>query len=300
MNIENLDKHKKKKSTLITYSILGTVFSGDCDTTLANTIRMALYNRFVMDKAGYKYGKDYVAFSKGDDFTVMFNPTLITDEQVEHAYWQYFLHKPEAPYDQYDNRVFGIGQICKFLDFGNANTIKFCSLRAWYTNKQETKIRLTRDPSKFLNLSRYSRKMKSMNLESKILYLYSLADALDASYKGLTYFDTMAFCYRRRATQLKMKYNVSTKQLEDTKHKLERLTGDIRTTLSMDDHLDPSFTYDDTTPRQSYYEIGDNYWDTMQRIERHDTRKYTQEQLDICNSQIETEFDSNELMKLLA
>jgi hypothetical protein len=62
MDIEYIEKGKKKP--LMSYKILGTVFSGDCDTTLMNTTRMAMYNRYVNDKAGLVFGKDYVCFSK--------------------------------------------------------------------------------------------------------------------------------------------------------------------------------------------------------------------------------------------
>jgi hypothetical protein len=238
MNIEYIDQDSKKKKTMMTYSILGTVFSGDCDTTLANTIRMALYNRYVMDKAGFNYGQNYVAFSKGDDFTVMFNPTLITDKQVEQAYWKYFLPKPSGSYKIYDDRIYGIGQICKFLEFGQPNTIKFCSLRAWYINKQCTKIRLTRDPKKFLTLARFSRKMKSMTLPQKIIYLQDLANALQASYKGLTYFDTMAYIYCLRAKAIWTDYNIPNTEVKQLRIKMQQVTGDQRTTLPTNDESD--------------------------------------------------------------
>lgn len=299
MNIEYIDKNSKKKKTLMTYSILGTVFSGDCDTTLANTIRMALYNRFTMDMAGYKYGHDYIAFSKGDDFTVMFNPTHITDTQVEQAYWRYFLKKPEGDYKQYDNRIYGLGQICKFLEFGPPSIIKFCSLRAWYINKQETKIRLTRDPAKFLTLSKYSRKMKAMKPIQKYAYLMDQALALNVSYKGLDYFDTMAALYRQQAGIRMKQYNLTT---QDYYNYIERQNKirDSRTTLPNDEFIDMMSAFYDTTGREHDYKINGTYWETMQHIERAASKKYTQEELDIVNQQINMEFDPEELWTLLA
>lgn len=301
MNIEYIDHDSKKKKTMMTYSVLGTVFSGDCDTTLANTIRMALYNRFVMDKAGFKYGQDYIAFSKGDDFTVMFNPTLINDSQVETAYWKYFLSKPTGEYKTYDNRIFGIGQICKFLEFGQPNSIKFCSLRAWYTNPQETRIRLTRDPKKFLTLARFSRKMKSMTIPQKIIYLQDLAKALQASYKGIEYFDTMAYMYCLRAKALWQNYDIPNSVIQEERQRLQHASGDKRETLPTQSELDeiemPKY---EIHLRQNVHNIGDDYWESMKKIERVSNRTYAQDALDIMNKQINAEFDPAELSTLLA
>lgn len=301
MNIEYIDEDSKKKKTMMTYSVLGTVFSGDCDTTLANTIRMALYNRYVMDKAGFTYGQNYVAFSKGDDFTVMFNPTLITDNQVEEAYWKYFLTKPTGEFKNYDDRIFGIGQICKFLEFGQPNSIKFCSLRAWYVNKQCTKIRLTRDPKKFLTLARFSRKMKSMPTPNKIIYLQDLAKALQASYKGLDYFDTMAYMYCLRAKALWTENNIPNSVVQAIRTKMQNVTGDKRTTLPTNDESDelemPKYN---VQLRQNAYKIEDSYWETMKKIEKVSNRVYTKEMNDIVNLQINAEFDPQELSTLLA
>lgn len=299
MNIEYIDKHSKKKKTMMTYSILGTVFSGDCDTTLANTIRMALYNRYTMDKAGFRYGHDYIAFSKGDDFTVMFNPTHITDKQVEDAYWRFFLKKPEGDYKQYDNRIFGLGQICKFLEFGPPNIIKFCSLRAWYINKQETKIRLTRDPAKFLTLSKYSRKMKSMKPIQKYAYLMDQAQALEVSYKGINYFDTMAALYRQQAKIRLKQYNLTIDHYYKYLEKQQKIR-ETRVTLPNDEFIDMMSAFYDTTGREHDYKINNTYWETMQKIERAASKRYTTEQLDIVNIQINAEFDPEELWTLLA
>jgi hypothetical protein len=299
MNIEYVDKNSKKKKTIMTYSILGTVFSGDCDTTLANTIRMALYNRYTMDKAGFRYGHDYIAFSKGDDFTVMFNPTHITDKQVEDAYWRYFLKKPEGEYKQYDNRIFGLGQICKFLEFGPPNIIKFCSLRAWYINKQETKIRLTRDPAKFLTLAKYSRKMKAMKPIEKYAYLMDQALALEVSYKGLNYFDTMTALYRQQANIRLKQYNLTIQHYYKYIEKQQKIK-ESRVTLPNDEYIDMMSAFYDTTGREHDYKINGTYWQTMQRIERAANKKYTQDELDIVNTQINAEFDPEELWTLLA
>lgn len=299
MEIQYVDPHRKKKKTLITYSVLGTVFSGDCDTTLANTIRMALYNRFAFERKGYRYNHDYIAFSKGDDFTVMFNPTHLTDDQVKALYWEIFLHKPEGEDEQYDNRRHGIGQICKFLEFGPPDIIKFCSLRAWYINKSETKIRLTRDPAKFLTLSKYSRKTKTLDAQRKIIYLYDQALALEQSYKGLQYFDTMALCYRTQAEALRIRYKINKARMRKIylDYKAKRKQGESR--LHLDDE-DPT-TNEYVAFRQHVFKIdSDGYWETMKRIEKASTRIYTPEQNEIANMYINAEFDSWELKHLLA
>lgn len=297
MDVVVLDPRTKKRRKLLEYSILGTVFSGDCDTTLCNTIRMALYNRFVMEKAGFRFGENYICYSKGDDFTVQYNPALITADAIEKAYYHYFLRPPDDSTKNFDCRVYGIGQICKFLDFGGLNSIKFCSLRAWYTDATETQIFLTRDPAKFFTLSKYSRKTKSMNQMQLTEYLIAQAVALEQSYTRLNLFETMAGIYRWKARRVTENYTISAFKSKGLQVRDRRITLDL-TAEKPDLWYGNYIRFKDPS---KVHNIHDSYWDTMKELEHHTTTaELSQQQVAYINHQIDAEFDPLVLRQLLA
>jgi len=283
-----------KKHKLFTYDILGSVFSGDCDTTLCNTIRMALYNRFVNDKAGLVFGKDYVCFSKGDDFTVMYKP-YITNEFINNAYYRYFL-KANKDVSKPDTRVYGLGQVLKMLDFGDASTIKFCSLRAWYLPGDEHII-LTRNPEKFFNLGKYSRKTKIYNNKKFAEYCIQQAIALEESYSGLKIFDTMAYAFRNKAKILLQnntdKYNKMCSKIK-TNGECKRAYSEFMNKETQIYQLLNNIKY-----RKTQYKIQGQYWEFMKTIEKIRTDKLNKLELEYINKQIEAEFSSEELKTVL-
>lgn len=242
------------KRTLMTYAVLGTVFSGDCDTTLMNTLRMGLYNWYTNWKAGLVLGQDFVCFSKGDDFTVMYRNT-IDIPHVKHIYAHIWLAKPKASgpsYDGCDERVSGLGQILKFIEFGPPNTIKFCSLRAWITDPHTQHIYLTRDPSKFSTLGKYSRKALHLSDAKLASYCRDQAMALKIAYPGIKYFEEYADAYFECA-----RYYDGGNGSEAGRRKCT----DKRRTLDLE-VSDPynGYLY---TPREVDIKIVGSYWDTM-------------------------------------
>lgn len=301
---------RKKIKTLMTYKILGSVFSGDCDTTLCNTIRMALYNRYVNDRAGLKYGVDYVCFSKGDDFTVLYKP-YITNDFITKAYYTYFLKSADDP-SKNNYQTYGLGQVLKMLEFGDASTLTFCSLRAWFKDQSHTEIILTRDPKKFTNLSLYSRKAKNYNPLQLAIYLEEQATALTMAYKGMHYFDIMAQAYLHRKQQIMERYKITEKQIDKYKMRLKNkpfLTiNDYKKYLEqnrnqtspniMTENLLTTFVYD-IKRREEFFKIKGNYWDTMKLIQNTRCEKLTTEQLKYINEQIDSEFDMEYLKALV-
>jgi hypothetical protein len=299
MDVVAMDQDTKKRKLLFTYSILGSVFSGDADTTLCNTIRMALYNRYVNDMAGLEYGKDYVAFSKGDDFTVMYKPYIKRDF-IEKAYYRYFV-KAIADVTKPDTRVYGLGQVLKMLDFGDISSLKFCSLRAWYKNSHE--IFLTRDPSKFYSLSKYSRKIKTYNNYHAALYCLQQAEALIVNYAGITIFETMAQAYMTKAKEF-MKHASPTDQ-KSYNRKVQRLNHRMQVIMkrkvsphAMQESEAEQLVYN-ITKRNRTYKMSTNYWDTMKTIENTNTILPTKEEAALINQQIEAEFATEELKSVL-
>lgn len=272
----------KKKINLMSYAVLGTVFSGDCDTTLMNTLRMGLYNWYTCHKAGLELGKDFICFSKGDDFTVMFK-SHVDREFIKQTYNKYWLGKPKPNgpiYDGCDERMSGLGQILKFIEFGPPNTIKFCSLRAWYTNYHTQHIYLTRDPGKFTTLSKYSRKALHLSDAKIAQYCYDQALALKVSTGGIQYFDDMAKMY----IKIGRYYEHGTQVI---KHSYSKGV-DRRVTLPLE--VSEQFNGYSYSPRRVCIKIDGTYWETMKKIYSVNNTKLSEEELRVVNEQINSEF----------
>jgi phosphoheptose isomerase len=290
MDIQYLEG--KKKRPILRYKILGTVFSGDCDTTLMNTIRMALYNRYVNDMAGLKYGVDYVCFSKGDDFTVMYKP-YVSNTLITRAYYRYFLPPVDDP-SRPNTQIYGLGQVLKFLKFGDATTIDFCSLQAWWTDPSETQIYLTRNFNKFLKLSVYSRKTKTYSINELCQYLEDQALALDINYQGIKCLTILTNYYRELITRLRHQY-MNIKQPVQHSIKIKLAQQQLKMELTRQ-QLRPIYNYLEQLEIQNETEVGHrhtqikqltrDYWEYMQTIEKTHTETLTQEQAEYVSQQI--------------
>lgn len=211
-----------KRERMMRYTILGSVFSGDCDTTLANTTRMALYNIYVNEKAGLQLFKDYIVWSKGDDFTVFYKP-YVSDSKIKETYYKYFLKELPTEYT-----IFGLGQVLKFITIGNPSSISFCSLKAWFTTLAEDEIILTRNPIKFLDLNQYSRKIKKFKGPARIAFLKQQAISLRVSYTGIQIFEYMAEMFDYAAWM----YAKDQKEYARAEQLLRRRMGKMRNRLA--------------------------------------------------------------------
>lgn len=90
-----------------TFNQVGAVFSGSCDTTLMNTLRMACYNRFVMeDLCNLKFTTDYEVKSKGDDTVTVVRPNIDL-HYVMQNYKSVFVY--DLPKSEYENCYHGLG-----------------------------------------------------------------------------------------------------------------------------------------------------------------------------------------------
>lgn len=301
MQVKYRDNTKKMK-TFITYYVLGTVFSGDCDTTLCNTIRMALYNRYINDKAGLIYNKDYVVFSKGDDFSVLYK-YYVPNQTITDAYYKYFLKNDKTL--NLDNRVFGIGQICKFLEIGPLNSFKFCSLRSWYKNCHGDII-LTRDPKKLYYLSKYSIKYKTYNTLQQLQYHLDLMTSYLINYPGIHVFKAMAAAHANKFLKIinlhnniNINYNKLIPKLFI--HNINILHPDIRSLITEKQCFSENERYIqfyEMEENEIFYKIQDTYWDTIKRLTMNHDKSFslTDSELKYINEQIDNEFDYNYIL----
>jgi hypothetical protein len=255
-----------------------------------NTTRMAMYNRYVNDKAGLVFGKDYICFSKGDDFTLMYKP-YVTKDFINRAYYRYFLKSVPDPKDQKAS-TYGIGQVLKFLEGGDLSIIKFCSLRAWFLDDTETSIFLTRDISKFLTLAKYSVKTKSYNFAQKVIYLRDIAYSLRINYKGIKFFENLANHYDKLADRIKQDAKITDKEIRKlrTKQKISMKLNENSYDQQFITQLEKE-NIEDVGHRKHQYKMAANmsYWDFMKTIEKKHTMALTQKQADYVSKQIELE-----------
>lgn len=302
MDVKNYINGKPK--TFLSYKVLGTVFSGDADTTLANTIRMAMYNLYVNEREGLRYGQHFVVFSKGDDFSVLYRES-VPDELIKTIYSKYFLQKPEGKFKIYDNRQYGIGQICKFLEIGDLASFKFCSLRSWYKDEFHETITLTRNPAKLYTLSQYAIKPKRYSLFQLYQYHMDQATAYETSYKGIEIFEIMAQAHRDHATYLYNKYSqlpcFSRKVQNYTQRLLQQKIRLKTVELGYGEKYNKLLAkLMDIKGRENYEDmIYANYWDNIQAKERIRTEINTKQECEYINQQINAEFDTEELKSLV-
>jgi len=143
--------------------ITGTVLSGSMDTTFANTLRMALYNRFVLEKVMGLSAEQYQVIAKGDDFAVFVNDSIM-DEEITDAYYKVFSNKT--------TRTHGLGQILKFVRIASYATMDFCCTEAFNCTKCGWKI--VRQLPRFLTLTPYSSKVLALSKDEEMHYKHQL------------------------------------------------------------------------------------------------------------------------------
>jgi hypothetical protein len=185
-----------KMFTLASAIVNGTVFSGSSDTTFGNTLRMAIYNMFTLEKMGLKYEDDYRILCKGDDFMI-FVKELRNYEQHYYKYWS----KPIKDPNNYDYSPFGIGQILKFLKVGLYETIDFCSTIVIPDYKKGI-FKIARKPDRVNPLGHYSRVALQMSKPELKQYYLDLAMALDISVPKMPLFNELSSGYKKQASYI--------------------------------------------------------------------------------------------------
>lgn len=182
-------------------SIYGTVFSGASDTTLMNTLRMAIYNMYTLERVGLKYGEDFHLIAKGDDFCIFSRHKEWQHRTFEEIYYDIWAPKPKSSLTtRYGLK--GIGQILKFLIVGDYTTIDFCSTMCV---QEGDKFKLFRKPDRMDPLGHYSRSALKMQPGQFKQYLLDLAFALEDSAGTAPLYSHYAKAYRIAASRINAK-----------------------------------------------------------------------------------------------
>jgi hypothetical protein len=162
------------------YSALGRA-SGDGWTTCGNTILMLSYWRFCLWKAGVPV-RNFGLRAKGDD--VLLALSLKYKAAVIAMSKKLFTTTK-------DLQCFGLGQICKKIDWGDITEVDFLSCHFFYTAKG--KLRMTRIPSRVIQSISYSSKFRMKDNPDVAKQLcYSKGACLKAWATGLPIFGVLA------------------------------------------------------------------------------------------------------------
>jgi len=155
--------------------------SGDGWTTCGNTILMQSYWLYAFYLANVPKHM-YCLRVKGDD--VIFGLNARYRPEVEKTIDRLFTRTKES-------QKYGLGQICKKVDWGCITDIDFLSCHFFFTGKG--RLRMTRIPSRVLQSICYSIKYKQSDKPEVALELaYSKGSCLKAWARGLPIFEVLA------------------------------------------------------------------------------------------------------------
>lgn len=256
----NAKYHQEKRlNQFAKASIYGTVFSGASDTTLMNTLRMALYNMYTLERVGMVYDVDYRHLAKGDDFMVFTKHKDWRGRSFSDIYYDIWATKPKnSLMTNFTEK--GIGQILKFLIVGDYTTIDFCSTMCVQDGDN---FKLFRKPDRLNPLGHFSRSALKMTPGQYKQYLLDLAYSLEVIAGGYPLYQEYIEAYRYQASLL-----------PDQPYMLK--TGGTRKTLPSDGH----HTYIDENAemiRMKYHDYGHDFAEGL--IFRQSTHKVSHKAL---------------------
>lgn len=185
-------------------TIRGTVFSGASDTTLMNTLRMALYNMYTLERAGLVYGEDFKLLAKGDDFIVFVRSPTWRGVDFPSIYARYWKPKPNHTKTNFRENKGALGMILKFLNVGDYDTIDFCSTTC-IPYDDHTRFKLARKPNRMVPLAHYSRVALKMSQVEIKQYLIDQAYALRISHGDMPFYRDYAVALYAQAKKIKGK-----------------------------------------------------------------------------------------------
>lgn len=201
-----------KKVLIGSMKIDATVTSGNPDTTLMNTARMATYCRFMAHQAKVEVEVD----AKGDDFAIFYkneSDSALLKAQFE-KYW--------SPKNTNLNKEYGLGLILKFLTVGDLTTYDFCSTHLICDFKEE-KFKIVRQWDRIVELGAFSVKALSYSTEVKRQYLEDQAKSMESWAHNMPFYKTYIDFLRSLAQGSKTQLRTSGKDKKKMNHDGHRL-----------------------------------------------------------------------------
>lgn len=195
-----------------------TVGSGSPDTTFGNTLRMSMYNRFVLEEIVGLEKEDYGLKTKGDDFVALLPEHCRSI--IQSAYYEFFVAPSEFKEETDDRLPIKSGQILKFLQLGDIESVDFCSTAVMYRSGTVTVLRKL---DRLTPLAHWSVKALSYSQYDMYHYYVALRDSFKAWAGGLAYYgeyaDVFDF-YAKNIYERVSKLPQGLKRLEEAKKKV--------------------------------------------------------------------------------
>ena len=241
----------KSKKMVAKFSTLGQVQSGNMDTTLMNTTRMALYCRFTLERIGYRYSRDFEVMAKGDD-VVVFYAYYIPNHVINNAFMCTF----ESDINATEG---GLGQVMKYLKLGYIDDIDFCSTATF--RKRDGRFRIYRQPNRFMLLTPWSETIKEYVQDPEMIkYIrYNIGFSILAWGKNLPIFEA----YARNLMKYNSDYKVKPSKIDKINSKIRLNLNDMEKEY-MQQHPD----YFGKEPNNIDRIIGNSsYWSQDRRYE---------------------------------
>jgi hypothetical protein len=168
--IKCMVRQKGKCKEYGSIEVSGKTFSGSPDTTLMNTIRMVMYNRYVNEHlTKLKPYIDYWLWVKGDDVVCFYKDDL--EMRLAHSnYLKVFTSKGNI-------QPHGLGQIAKFYKIGNIEDIDFCSINVIKT--LDNRYKVIRNIKSIATKENYSLKAAKYTQEELLEYHQSILTSVD-------------------------------------------------------------------------------------------------------------------------
>jgi len=154
-----------------------TVTSGNPDTSLMNTARMATFCRFMAHKAHV----EVKVLAKGDDFVIFYKKESEA-ELLKEQFYKYWSKK-----NQNLGKPYGLGIIIKFITTGTFETFDFCSTHL-ICDFNRKKFKIVRQWDRIIELGAYSMKALAYSKEQKRQYIYDQAVAMERWAKNMPFY----------------------------------------------------------------------------------------------------------------
>lgn len=151
-----------------------TVMTGNPDTTLMNTTRMAMVIRFIMSHTEH----EFELWCKGDDFIIF----LKEEVDLTPIFYQYWSKKGQA-------EAHGLGLVLKFLKTDTIDKFDFCSTNCIRTGD---KFKIVRIPTRLCPLTHYSVKALSMSEAQQNAYMIEQAISIEDWAGSMPFFSDYA------------------------------------------------------------------------------------------------------------
>jgi hypothetical protein len=159
----------------------------------------------------------------------------------------------------------------------------------------ESEIILVRDFRKFNSISRYCRKIKALLPKQRVEYLLQQAISLRATYKNIQVFEDMATAFEIAA------YDYAKLMAKGDQQKADKICNDslryIQKVIQFarnqfcqhaeiaENEMD-KILYDIGLNRE-FFKIGNDYWDTIKRLQEKVSYKLTKQQYEYINQQVQ-------------